>query len=47
MADLITEPLGSASELTEQNKVISLFEFIRELNKIKQKAIHLNQDQLS
>ena len=39
MADLITEPLGSASELTEQNKVISLFEFIRELNKIKQKAI--------
>ncbi len=26
-------------ELSEQNKVISLFEFIRELNKIKQKAI--------
>ena len=26
-------------ELSEQNKVISLFEFIRELNKLKQKAI--------
>jgi Signal recognition particle GTPase len=27
------------AELTEQNKVISLFQFIRELNKLKQKAI--------
>ena len=39
MVDMIEQETFDNVELTEQNKVISLFQFIQELNKLKQKAI--------
>lgn len=35
----VLQKTSSATELTDQSKTISLFQFIRELNKLKQKAI--------
>ena len=35
----VSQKTSTATELTDQSKTISLFQFIRELNKLKQKAI--------
>lgn len=35
----VLQKTSSATELTDQSKTISLFQFIRELNKLKQKAM--------
>jgi len=40
----MSQALSTSTELTDQSKTISLFQFIRELNKLKQKAILNTKD---
>ena len=36
---MLEEPAKRDIEITDKNKVVSLFRFIQELNKLKQKAV--------